>query len=473
MKFRKTLISVALALTTWPALAAPNDDALRVELSQLVQRLDQLEAANQQLQTRLAEIEYEEKEEAMASRLEDMEIELLSLRKQARAIEMVEGVSAGAAMTMVAQKALAGETNESDSQLNYRADISVTLPGGEIGDAEGHLFAQFRLGQGEGLSLTRPGFSSTPNSTAFQLTEGDDAAAILAQAWYQLDVPLNGTREDASQHLEINFGKIDPFVFFDQNAVADDESSRFLNNAFVHNPLLDSGGGAGVDAYGFSPGARLAYHADGTAGDGWRVSLGAFGAGEGASFKDSFDQPFVIAQLETGHQYLDGLPGTVRIYVWTNGRATPYANAEDSGTERQSGWGLSVDQQVTETVTLFARYGYAIQGKVRFNQAATAGMELSGAAWGREKDRLGLAGGWLSASNSFQADALTLDADGADGPDFGYAASGAELLAELYYAWQVNDHLELTPDLQWISRPGADGAAGDVTVLGLRATMGF
>jgi len=473
MKFRKTLISVALALPAWPALAAPNDDDLRVELSQLVQRLDQLEAANRQLQTRLAEVEHEEKEEAMATRLEDMEIELLSLRKQARAIEMVEGISAGAAMTMVAQKALTGETNESDSQLNYRADISVTLPGGEIGDAEGRLFAQFRLGQGEGLSFVDPGFSSTPNSTAFQLSQGDDAAAILAQAWYQLDVPLNEARADASQHLEINFGKIDPFVFFDQNTVADDESSRFLNNAFVHNPLLDSGGAVGVDAYGFTPGGRLAYHADGTAGDWWRVSLGAFGAGEGASFKDSFSQAFVITQLEAGHQYVDGLMGNYRAYAWTNGSAAPYANAADSGTERQSGWGLSVDQQVTETVTLFARYGYATQGKVRFNQAATAGMELSGAAWGREKDRLGFAGGWLSASNGFQADAPTLDADGVDGPDFGYAPSGAERLAELYYAWHVNDHLELTPDLQWISRPGANGAAADVTVLGLRATMGF
>jgi len=476
MKFSKTVVSVALAFSAWPALAAPNNDTLRAELSQLVQRLNQLEAANQRLQARLTEVEEEEKEEkeeAMASRLEDMEIELLSLRKQARAIETVEGISAGAAMTMLAQDALTGETNESDSQLNYRADISVTLPGGEIGDAEGHLFAQFRLGQGEGLSFTRPGFSSTPSSTAFQLTEGEDAAAILAQAWYQLDVPLNGTREDASQHLEINFGKIDSFVFFDQNTVADDESSRFLNNAFVHNPLLDSSGAAGVDAYGFSPGARLAYHVDGTAGDGWRVSLGAFGAGEGASFKDSFSQPFVIGQLESGHQYLNGPAGTVCVYAWTNGSATPYANAADSGTERQSGWGLSVDQQVTETLTLFARYGHATQGKVRFNRAATAGMELNGAAWGREKDRLGLAGDWLSASNGFQADAPTLDADSVDGPDFGYAPSGPELLAELYYAWHVNDHLELTPDLQWIARPGANGAAKDITVLGLRATMGF
>lgn len=438
----------------------------------MMQRLEQLEVSNRQLQTRLAEVEQEEKEEAMSSRLEDMAIELLSLRKQARAIETVAGISAGAAMTMVAQKALSGEAIGSDSQLNYRADVSVTLPGGEIGDAEGRLFAQFRLGQGEGLAFTSPGFSSTPNSTAFQLSEGDDSAAILAQAWYQLDVPLNGTRTDASQHLKINFGKIDPFVFFDQNTVADDESSRFLNNAFVHNPLLDSGGAAGVDAYGFSPGARLAYHVDGMAGDWWRVSLGAFGAGEGASFRDSFDQPFVIAQMEAGHLY-DGLPGTYRAYAWTNGSATSYSNPAASGTERQSGWGLSADQQVTETTTLFARYGHAIQGNVRFNHAVTAGLELNGAAWGREKDRLGFAGGWLSAGKGFQADAPTLDSDGLDGPDFGYAASGAERLAELYYAWQVNDHLELTPDLQWISRPGADGVAEDLTILGLRATMGF
>lgn len=472
MKFKNIVVCLAMATPSWPALAVQNDASVRAELSQLVQRLEQLEAANRQLQNRLAGIEQEEKEEAMASRLGDLEIELLSLRKQARAIEAVEGISAGAAMTMVAQQALAGETAESDSQLNYRADVSVTLPGGEIGEAEGHLFAHFRLGQGEGLALTRPGFSSTPNSTAFQLSQGDDAAVMLAQAWYQLDVPLKGTRTEAGQHLEINFGKIDPFVFFDQNAIADDESTRFLNNAFVHNPLLDSGGAVGADSYGFTPGARLAYHVDGAAGGWWRVSLGAFGAGDGASFRDSFDQPFVIAQMEAGHLY-DGLPGTYRAYAWTNGSATPYSNPAASGTERQSGWGLSADQHVTETTTLFARYGHAIQGNVRFNHAVTAGLELNGAAWGREKNRLGFAGGWLSASKGFQADAPSLDSDGLDGPDFGYVASGAERLAELYYAWQVNDHLELTPDLQWISRPGADGAAEDLTILGLRATMGF
>jgi hypothetical protein len=472
MSFKTTVASLALVLPVWPALAAPNDDPLQAQLSRLAQRLEQLEAADRQLQSHLARVEPEQKDEAMAARLEDLEIELLTLRKQARAIEKVEGISAGAAMTMVAQKALAGETSGSGSQLNYRGDVSVTLPGGEIGEANGHLFAHFRFGQGEGLALTHPGFSSTPNTTAFELSQGADAAAILAQAWYQLDVPLDGARADASRRLEINFGKLDPFVFFDQNTIADDESSRFLNNAFVHNPLLDSGGAAGVDAYGFTPGARLAYHADGAAGDWWRASVGAFGAGEGASFGDSFSRPFVIAQLEAGRQF-NGLAGNYRAYAWTNGSVTPYASAVESATERQSGWGLSADQQVSETVTLFARYAQATAGRVRFDHAVTAGAEIAGAAWGRGNDRLGFAGGWLPASKGFEADAPGLDADGTDGPDFGYAASGGERLAELYYAWHANDQLELTPDLQWIARPGADAAADDVMMIGLRATIEF
>lgn len=203
------------------------------------------------------------------------------------------------------------------------------------------------------------------------------------------------------------------------------------------------------------------------------MSLGVFGAGEGASFSNSFEAPFLIAQLETGQPLFKGLPGNYRVYAWSNGSAIPYANPVAPDLERHSGWGLSIDQQVTASTTLFVRYGHSTAGRVRFDQALTAGLELSGAAWGRGKDRLGLAGGWLSASGDFSADAPVLDSDGVGGPDFGYRPDGAERLAELYNAWHVNDHLELMPDLQWISRPGADGSADDRTIVGLRATLGF
>jgi high affinity Mn2+ porin len=342
--------------------------------------------------------------------------------------------------------------------MNYRADVSVVLPGGSIGDAEGHLFGHFRLGQGDGLAL-RPTLTATPNSTAFRLTNPDDSTALLAQAWYQLDVPLGGSLDEAPSRVEFNVGKMDPFVFFDQNGIADDESSRFLNNVFVHNPLLDSGGDAGVDRYGFTPGMRLAYQDDHASPDWWRVSLGVFGSGPGASFDDSFVKPFVIAQVERAAQWLPGRDGTYRLYAWSNGRAGHYDGIRE---ERHSGWGLSLEQQVSDATTLFARYGDSTRGHVRFDRALTLGGELSGAAWGREHDRLGLALGWLRSSAGYRA----------DDPD-GYGPDGSERLAELYYTWQANERFELSPDVQWIGHPGGRGGAGNITLFGLRAKLSY
>ena len=85
-------------------------------------------------------------------------------------------------------------------------------------------------------------------------------------------------------------------MFFDQNSIADDETRHFVNNVFVHNPLLDSGGDAGVDRYGFSPGAIAAYEDASDKAMAWGASLGVFGAGNGANFSASSGKPFVIAQ---------------------------------------------------------------------------------------------------------------------------------------------------------------------------------
>ena len=101
------------------------------------------------------------------------------------------------------------------------------------------------------------------------------------------------------------------------------------------------------------------------------------------------------------------------------------------------------------------------------------GAELSGNVWGRGADSLGLAWGWLRASDDFRAQSAVLDADGAGGPDFGWNATGAEQLAEVYYRWRLNKQFELSPDYQFIHRAGANGAAGNAHILGLRAWLAF
>jgi hypothetical protein len=467
-------VAVGLALAgAAPVRAAEPSNA------EMLKRIERLEKKNEALEKALEGERVSEEEPEVATRLKAVEFQALSMQKQARTIEALEGITAGVSFTTVAQHASGSATTNgsSESQWNYRADVSVSLPGGEIGNAEGNLFAHFRMGQGDGLTRILPTFGGA-NATGFHVQgqrPDDSATVLLAQAWYQLDVPLplGGFKPQSREKFSFNFGKMDPFLFFDQNAIADDETTRFLNTAFVHNPLLDAGGDVGVDAFGFTPGLRFAYRNETAKPITWDASLGVFGAGRGAAFSDSFEKPFAIAQFETAQKFFGGLNGNYRLYVWRNGQATAYANESDTQTEKHAGWGMSLDQRVGDATTLFARYGRQTQGKTRFDRAVTLGAEFGGSYWDRGADAMGVAFGQLHTSVDFRNDAPTLDADADGNADFGYAASGAEQLIELYYRWRIHQKFEVSPDLQHISRPAGNGAAKDVNLIGLRAQLTF
>lgn len=469
MRPAMTLLVMALAAAA-PMTAAAADDtaALLAELKRLAQRVEALEQQNREMEKSLASERISEKEPEVVTRLKAVEFQALSMQKQARQIEALEGISVGASLTGVVQNANEGSQG---TLANYRGDVAVALPGGEIDSAEGKIFAQLRFGQGDGVALGRA-YTSTPNTTAFQLAGGpaDDSTVILAQAWYQLAAPLlrGGTKANAREHLHLTFGKIDPFVFFDQNAAADDESLKFMNNVFVHNPLLDSGGDIGADTYGFAPGVIAQYMNEREKGSEWGLSLGVFGAGRGADFTGSLSSPLVIAQAETAARF-NYLPGNYRAYLWSNGRGAGYDGVE----RRHSGIGFSADQKVDDGLTMFGRYGHQIDGKVRFDRALTVGGELLGNGWGRAADSLGVAFGALRTSGDFRNDSPALDADGDGTPDFGYQASGWEKQLELYYRYRINGQVEMTPDFQLIRRPAGDGASQTIKVVGLRAKVGF
>lgn len=497
---RMTALALALTVMGWTQGATADDGALVAELKKLSERIDRLEKRNQELEQRLsaagaaearikvleeanarmeAALESErlsEKEPELVTRLKAVEFQTLSMQKQARQIEALEGISVSGSLTGVVQRVNAAGAAEgrSETRANYRGDVTITLPGGQLGDAEGNIFAQVRFGQGNGVGL-RPTYTSTPNSTAFQVQSmndaPDDSFAVLAQAWYQLSVPLpwGGYQPHSTSQAQFTFGKIDPFVFFDQNTIADDESTRFLNNAFVHNPLLDSGGDVGVDAYGFSPGVIAAYANEGAAPESWGASVGVFGSGPGANFSGSLSRPFVIGQIETSRRLFGGLEGNYRAYLWRNGRATDYDGTEAS----HAGWGLSADQRLGDAVTVFGRYGHQAKGKVRFDRALTLGAEFGGSYWGRAADAIGIAAGFLRTSSDFRNDSASVDADSDGSPDFGYSASGNERIAEVYYRLRINGHLEFTPDFQLIQRPAGEAGARTVKVAGLRARIGF
>lgn len=469
---RKLIAALVAAGFALPAVA---DDAtaLRAELKRLADRIESLERQNKDMEKALATERLSEKEPEIATRLKATEAQVLAMQKPVgRLEEALDGVSAEGSLVAVWQQAGAGSTasGQRESHANYRGDLNVTLPGGSFGDAEGSFFTHLRFGQGNGVAL-KPTFTSTANSVAFEKagTPADDSFAILAQAWYQLSIPFSddGFKPNAREHVKLTAGKIDPFVFFDQNAIADDESSRFLNNVFVHNPLLDSGGGTGADAYGFAPGLVFQYMNEHDKGAEWGLSFGIFGSGPGANFSSSQAHPFVIAQAERAVRW-NYLPGNYRLYAWTNGRGTNW----DGTTQSHSGIGFSIDQKVSDNLTLFTRYGHQWGGRVAFDRALTVGGELEGAGWGRAADGLGFAFGTAHAS-TFLRNEATVDADGDGLPDIGYYPSGSEKQAELYYRWKFNSHVEITPDFQLITRPAGNGASERIHVAGLRAKFGF
>ena len=496
-------VVVCVALTgTPPTFAAtPTQAELLNELYSLKQRMEKLEAQNAELERKLqitpprpteelaqrvkvleenkakldAALEDDrlsENQPEIATRLKAVEMQTLNMQKQTRTVESLEGVTAGISLTTVAQRAsgLPADDTFAASQLNYRGDIFVNLPMPTVGDTDSKIFTQFRLGQGNGLNALTSVFAK-PNASAFRASGGNpnDSVAILGQAWYQASIPLpfGGFKPRSRESLEINFGKMDPFAFFDQNAAANDETRQFLNTVFVHNALLDAGGDIGVDANGFSPGMRVSYLNQREKLEKWRLSLGVFGAGQGANYVRFFSSPLVIAQAETQQRFFGGLTGNYRLYVWNNGQGPDY----DGTASAHRGWGLNFDQRIGDGITSFGRYGQGNQGKLRFDRTVSLGAELGGSYWSRAGDALGIAMGAQRVSADFHNDSATLDVDGDGKPDFGYAAQGWEKLSEFYYRYRINKQFELSPDFQLIQNPAGNGAASSVKIVGLRAQL--
>ncbi|MBS1160014.1 MAG: hypothetical protein H6R15_2433 [Proteobacteria bacterium] len=482
------LVAAGLAL---PALAAPDSATLQ----KLLERMEKLEAHNNELEKKLKSLQGEseeiakgldsprlsENEPELTVRLKAVEKDALEMKKAARIAEGLDGIKVSAALATVGQHAsgLPQGIENGSSQLNYRADVSVELPLAPVGDIEHKLFAHLRMGQGLGLNAAFSNlsfFSSAPNALAFRASGAspDDSVTILGQAWYQAAIPLPflGFKPYSRETLELTFGKMDIFGFFDQNAAAGDETKQFLNSVFVHNPLLDAAGEVGVDANGFQPGFVASYlnYVDKT--QPWRLSLGLFGAGDkGANYQRSLTSPLVMVQAEKELKLFGGLSGHYRLYAWNRNEGVDFDGVT---TSKHTGLGASVDQRLGDGVRVFARYGKLVKGELPFNQAATAGAEFSGSYWGRGADAIGIAGAWLQSGKGYRNSTATAyyDNDQTQAA-YTFTPQGAEKVAEIYYRYRLSPQFELSPDFQYVTNGGGNADAKSVKVFALRANIAY
>jgi len=231
-----------------------------------------------------------------------------------------------------------------------------------------------------------------------------------------------GTSADGRLGWQV--GKISPKNTFDDNRAARSKRTKFLAEPFVRN--------AAVPFAGKGLGGALRWEFS----RGWQVGLSlsdANAVGSKAGFTTWRGEWFRAAELT----WRPDARGAVRVLAW----GTEKRGAHDDG------WGVSADREVAPHWIVFARAGGGSRHFAHSQRFGAAGVAWEG-PFGRGKDYLGLgvAGGRAIGDDR------------------------TEWRGELFYRWQVNRVLALTPDLQFIGRP-ARSAVSSAWAFGLRCTL--
>ena len=345
------------------------------------------------------------------------------------------------------------------SEGSMSTDVFLEFPVHE----KGSFLLRLDVQQGGGLASMPPVFAN-PNGN----TTGPNNDIETFNSAQSLN--LNEARHEDSlfnDHLRVVFGHIDLTSWFDENDLANKETFQYIAQHFNNNITIDWGGSVNF----FGPGVVFVVDpleiAD--------VSLGWF-EGDG-NYDKIFGQPFLIGQVTLRTQFV-GREGNYRFYGW--GRFTPHCKStsdpaifsncdliEDPADRVRiksgnSGFGLSLDQDISESVGVWARFGYQDPDVSQFDNAVSGGVVLS-KMLGRSHDRLGLAYGAVFPADDFKT---------------ATGRSDVEHYAELYYKYVpfgdgVLTGLHITPDLQVVANPGGDGGIDPVFIWGLRTQVSF
>lgn len=238
--------------------------------------------------------------------------------------------------------------------------------------------------------------------------------------------------------LIATLGKIDIADYFDTNAVANDETSQFLAGLFTNSPTLS------LPSSG--PGMRV--HAK--LGDMLTFGIG-YGSSTGSG--DRFtSNGYGIAGLDAKIR-IGGLEGNYRLYGAIDGAKPDGGNKIQEKNAYNAG--ISIDQQLTDRLTLFARLGQRERNVYALSRSWSAGVQYNGLIPGRDNDAVGIAYGQISGKGDF--------------------LPSQEKLMETYYNVKLHDKVSLAPVYQLLINPAGNqsGNYGSVSILGIRTQIIF
>ena len=351
------------------------------------------------------------------------------------------------------------------------------------------------IDQGYGLDNTL-GAAGFPSGEAYKLGCRNPYFR-LPRAFVRQVVDLGGepmpTGEAANQmatvtsadRLTATLGKFSVVDIFDTNAYAHDPRSDFLNWSVIEAGAFDYA----ADAWGYTWGAS----AELTEGSwSWRTGLFALSLKPNEkSIDTSFGERQWVTELE--HRYGVGQhAGSVRALLFLSQARmglyeqadrvaqlsdTAPATAEVRKRHDKAGFVLGLDQEISNSLGLFGRLS-ANDGRseaydfTEINRSVSGGAVLTGAGWGLEEDKLGLA----VAINGLSPGARTYLRKGGLGILIGdgqLPQYASERIAELFYQHRLNKAIHVTLDYQRLANPAYNAQRGPASVYAARLHAEF
>jgi high affinity Mn2+ porin len=389
--------------------------------------------------------------------------------------------------------------NSLSPAANGRDTIDATLFAGIKPWQGAEIWVNPEIDQGHGLAETH-GVAGFPSGESYKLGFNDPYGRVqryflrqtidLGGATQKVDEDVN---QFAGSHTEnrlvLTVGKFSIVDIFDTNKYANNPKTDFLNWALINAGTFDYAG----DAWGYTYGGAAEWYQGifTLRGGVFDMSVTpAGGAMNAAAFglDQTFSQQQFVGEIEERHE-LWGQPGKLKVTAFViHGRMGEFQNAvtaaanpadpnfgnasnalaADRTYRYRPGVSLNLEQQVNETIGVFARAGWA-DGTVEpwdftdIDRTVQAGVAIAGKQWGRPDDTIGVAGiiNGLAPSHIAYLSAGGLGILVGDGSLPNY---GLEQILEAYYSYSISASTKVSFDYQFIANPAYNADRGPVNV---------
>jgi high affinity Mn2+ porin len=379
-----------------------------------------------------------------------------------------------------------------------RETIDATLATGVRLWQGAEFWADPEIDQGHGLADTH-GVAGFPSAEAYKF--GNDYPYARVQRYFvrqTIDLGGESQKVDADFHqfagsqtenrLVLTVGKFAIVDLFDTNRYANNPKSDFLNWSVVNAGTFDYAG----DAWGYTYGAAAEWYLGRFTLRGGVFDMSvtpAEAANSAAAYglDPTFSQTQFVGEIEERHE-LWGQPGKLKLTAFvTHGRmgdfqdavalsqpGQPFAGDANNAiaslrTYRyRPGVSLNFEQQVTETLGVFGRAGWA-DGSVEpwdfteIDRTMLAGVSIGGKQWGRPNDTIGIAG-VINGLAPVHAAYFNAGGTGIIIGDGALPSYRLEQIVEAYYSYALTASTKISVDYQFIANPGYNAERGPVNV---------